>query len=833
MELTGRTISHYKVEEEISRGGMGVVYRATDTRLHRDVALKVLPEDLTNDEDRRRRFVQEAQAASAIEHPNVAVIYDADEADGQTFIAMELIRGEKMSDWLARQRPSVAQALDLASEIAAGLAKAHEKQIVHRDLKPANVMITDDGHAKIIDFGIAKLIETATTANDETRVNPDTAAGMLLGTMTYMSPEQARGDKVDHRSDIFSFGILLHEMLSGKPPFQGKTSVETAAAILHQAAPRLPALGQGAAPEVGADLQRIIDKCLAKDPVDRYQGMKDVGVDLRAARRRLESGTHPVTAVSSAPPRRKMTAVAVLGGSVLVVALAVGVVFWRGRSTPGPLGAKDAAKKPSVAVLYFDNSTGAADLEWLRTGITEMVVTDLSQSQDFEVVGTDRLYSALASLKRADDKTLSPEVISQLVDRIGVDHLVLGSYMKAGDSVRINLRLQEAKSGRIVTSERVDGPNTSSLFQMVDDLSHRIRTKFEELRPGGARGGVAILSAPGAATGKTEGLDRGLGDVTTTSIDAYRQYAEGVNMHERFREAEAAAFFEKAIAVDPSFAMAYVKLAVAQNNLGHIDLRDKYAALALQHSDRLTPRERYYIEGFYYSQRADSIGRGMDAYKKCVEMDPGHEACRHNLALGLMNLERFEEAAGHYEELITRGVTNPTAFSNLASAYLQLGMTDKAIAVTETFSKRNPENGGGHRGLAVAMLGQGRYEDALQELSRAEILDPTDGTVPLYRGMAQLQREDWTAARATAAALSSSPDQTRRWYGGIVQTALEGYAGRCAESLAANERMASAYKVPGVRTGVAREATATLQIACGQVRGRTGVGPEGRGADQG
>src|SRR4029450_2652670 len=190
MDLTGRVLGHYRIAEEISRGGMGVVYRATDTRLNRDVALKVLPDDLTNDPDRRRRFVQEAQAASAIEHPHVAVIYDADEADGHTFIAMELIHGEKLSDLLARQRLPVARALEIGAEVAAGLAKAHEKQIVHRDLKPANVMVTDEGHAKIIDLGIAKLIETATDPSAHTVVSPNTDVGVVLGTMTYMSPEQ-------------------------------------------------------------------------------------------------------------------------------------------------------------------------------------------------------------------------------------------------------------------------------------------------------------------------------------------------------------------------------------------------------------------------------------------------------------------------------------------------------------------------------------------------------------------------------------------------------------------------------------------------------------------
>ncbi len=664
MDLSGRLIGHYRVADELSRGGMGIVYRATDVRLNRDVALKVLPPELMHDADRRRRFVQEAQAASAIEHPNIAVIYDVDEADGHTFIAMELVRGAKMSDWLARSRPPLARTLDLTIEIASGVGRAHERQIVHRDLKPANVMVTDDGHAKVIDFGIAKLIEPAATANDVTRGAGNTGAGVVLGTMTYMSPEQARGDHVDHRSDIFSFGIMLFEMLSGEPPFQGKSGLETAGAILNAATPRLPPGATSAAIDLTADLQRVVDKCLEKDAANRYQGMKDLIVDLRAARRRLESGTQPTVAHAPSSPARPGRRMKVVATGLALVALAGAAAIWWPSRSPESTPVTRASTKPSVAVLYFDNSSGVADLDWLRTGITEMVVTDLSQLPDLEVVGTDRLYAALASMRRADDKILSPEVVAEVASRTGVDHVVVGSYMKAGDAVRINVRLQDVKTGRILSSERVEGPSASNLFQMVDELTRRIRTKFLELRPGGIKD---LVAKPGAPLSDTGGLDRGLGDVTTSSIEAYRHYAEGINLHERSRPADAAPLFEKAIQLDPSFAMAYAKLAVVQSNLGRLDLRDKYSSLAIKHADRLTPRERFYIEGFFYSGRADTLGRAIDAYTKCVELDGGHQGCRHNLALQLTSVERVQEAVGHYEELVRRGSTNPTTHSNLST----------------------------------------------------------------------------------------------------------------------------------------------------------------------
>jgi tetratricopeptide (TPR) repeat protein/TolB-like protein/predicted Ser/Thr protein kinase len=806
MELTGRTLGHYRVLEEISRGGMGVVYRATDTRLNRDVALKVLPDDLTNDPDRRRRFLKEAQAASSLEHPHIAVIHEADEVDGLAFIAMELIRGEKLSDLLARQRPSPARSLELGAEVAAGLARAHEKGIVHRDLKPANVMVTDEGHAKIIDFGIAKLIEASAIAGAPTQTGRDTGVGVVLGTMTYMSPEQARGDTVDHRSDIFSFGILLHEMLAGQPPFRGKTGIETASAILHEPAPRLPSLGPGVAGDASADIQRIVDKCLAKDPADRYQGMKDLVVDIRTARRHLD--TAPQAAAVSTPIAGRLPAWAWLAAGAVVIAVAAGWVLMRPQTT-GTDAAGGRSGKPSVAVLYFDNTTGDKELDWMRTGITEMVVTDLSQSQEIEVVGTDRLYGILAELKRQDDRVLSPDVISAVAERTGVDRVIVGSYVKSGEAIRINVRLQDAKTGRIESSERVEGANASALFSMIDDLSRRIRSKFE-----GLKADAKLLTAPGTAD--PSGLDRGLGDVTTSSIEAYRLYAEGINLHNRFREQEASEMFAKAIAIDPLFAMAYVKLGVTENNLGRNAVGSKYAAQALKLADRLTPRERFYIEGYTYSGRRATLPRAIDAYKKCIDIDPGHQACRHNLGFIYNALERYPEGAIQYEELMRRGSTNPAAYSNLSAAYRAMGEGEKSRSVVESFVKRNPENAAGHAALGAALIGLGRHEEAIRELSQANLLGSDNPGTDNARAVAQTMREDWDAAAGISKALYASSDEPRKGLGAASQYMLSLFHGRSAEALTWAERASSAFKVPGGQSSQGHRLAATALLARGQ-----------------
>jgi two-component system, LytTR family, response regulator len=288
--MIGRTVSHYKVLEEIGRGGMGVVYRALDTTLGREVALKVLGLAAGRDPEQQRRLKVEARAAAALAHPAVSVVYEIDEAEGSTFIAMELVRGRPLAALLAGAPMAPGRALDLAIEVAEGLAEAHARGVVHRDLKPKNVMLTESGHAKIIDFGLAKLVRPRPPfeSGADTPAWGDTDPGRILGTAAYMSPEQVRGAEVDARSDLFAFGALLYEMLSGEPAFRRETGVETLHAVLKEPAPRLPAEGLGASAPV---LQRVLDRCLAKAPSDRYASAADLLADLREARRRLEASS--------------------------------------------------------------------------------------------------------------------------------------------------------------------------------------------------------------------------------------------------------------------------------------------------------------------------------------------------------------------------------------------------------------------------------------------------------------------------------------------------------------------------------------------------------------
>ncbi len=766
--MIGRTLAHYEIIDEISRGGMGIVYRALDVSLGREVALKVLPEELVHDPERRERLLQEARAASTLEHPHIAVIHAVGEAEGVTFIAMELIRGEKLSDTITRGALPQKRALDLAAEVAEGLARAHDKGLVHRDLKPANVMVTDDGHAKIIDFGLAKLVEPVGSEGVTAAIRvPETSPGMIVGTVTYMSPEQARGAKVDSRSDVFSFGVMLYEMLTGRVPFQGESQLDTLHAILNQPMPPLPALS-GLPAETGADVQRIITKCAAKDPDDRYQGMKDVVVDLRAARRRLESSSGSTAAVPAAavasstgpaskPVTRSMGVVAIIAVAA-AVALVAAIWFsrpWERSSQPRAGG----DEKPAVAVLYFENQTGDPSLDWMRTGLTDMMVTDLSQSPDYEVLGTDRVFQILQELGRADDKVISADVVQQVAERAGVDRVLVGSYVKAGDTIRISARLQEADTGRIVTAERVEGVGESSLFQLVDELTRRIKSQMSVLARAGRPAG--LLERPGETS--EVGLDRGVTEITTSSIEAYRYYAEAINLHDRFLEAQAVPLLEKAIEIDPDFAMALAKLAVVTGNIGLNDESEAYAQRALANSARLTPRERYYIEGYFYSNRPETVERAIDAYRQGLALHPEHQSSRHNLALLYSEVGRYQDSIAEYEELRRRGTSSAVTYSNLAEVYIAQGDLARARAVVEEFVDRHPENAAGYGASGEVLVAEGRLPEAKAAFERAVALDPRDFLAPLGLMVVATMQENWTAAEQVAGRLGASTSPFERW----------------------------------------------------------------------
>ena len=757
----GRKLSHYTLLEEFHRGEIQIVYRARDDKLNREVALKIVPPELVQEPERRQRFVSEAKASASLEHPHVGVIHEIDESDGVVFIAMELMRGPSLASRLAQGPLPLPEAIRIGIGVASGLAYAHERGIVHRDVKPANVMLTEDGHPKLIDFGLAKLLDQeqspflSQAGEDEPSLQSTTREGLIgliRGTVPFMSPEQARGGKVDHRSDVFSFGLLLYTMLSGRPPFEGTSRIDTLHAILREPTPRLA----GVSGEARDLLQPIVDRCLQKEPDRRYSAMAEPLEELKRARVLIETGGR-----LSRGARRALWAAAV--ASAVVLAL---VIFSRRPVDP------DIVETPSVAILQFENLSGDPELDWLVTGLPDMLATDLSQSPELEVVGLGELYPVLAELAKTGSlEGVSPtrEVIEEVASRTGVRSVLTGSFAKAGDTIRISARLEDAKTGRVLMSEKAEAVGEENLFRLVDEITSRIKARFE-------------LTPPG------EGLDRDLRDVTTASVEAYREYAEGIRLHERFREEEAAPYFQRAIELDPGFAMALAKLGVVMSNLGRHEEGDDYAERALEHVDRLSERERLYIEGWYASRKPSTVDKAIDSYERAIELYPDHGSARHNLGNLLFTTERYDEAIEQLEELRSRGMMFPATYEQLAQAYMALDDVDSARDVLREFSARNPDDWTTLLALAQIEIETGDLQGGARLLARAEALGATPMRVLPVRWAAHVFAEEWDEARKTAAELMESGGAVEKFLGGRLMATTALYRGEVDSVLRALDR---------------------------------------------
>jgi tetratricopeptide (TPR) repeat protein len=403
------------------------------------------------------------------------------------------------------------------------------------------------------------------------------------------------------------------------------------------------------------------------------------------------------------------------------------------------------------------------------------------------VLGTDRLVQILTDMKRQDDKVVSFDTVQEIARRAGVKTVLLGSFVKSGDTIRINTQLQEVASGRIVTSERVEAVGDNNLFPTVDDLTKRIKAKFA--LPGNADPTKGLLKSPMAITTSTgTSIDRDLKDVTTASVEAYRYYAEGINLHERFRELDAVPALEKAVALDPNFAMALAKLAVIENNLFHPDKAEEYGKRALARIDRLTARERYYVEGWYYSRKPETLLKGIDAYKKAIELYPDHASAMANLATDYGRLERVEDQIRLLEELRSRGASITVSYMNLAGAYLSLGRFDKSHQVLQEFLARNPDNARAHRSLGELLVAEGKYEDALAELAKSESLEPGNPDPRWSRAQAFWLQDRWAEAAEIDRQLSQSQDTTWKCTADMDTAMLDLYHGHEADAMRASEK---------------------------------------------
>ena len=670
---------------------MGEVWRAEDIDLHRPVALKVLAKETLEREDMRARFLREARTAAALNHPNICTIYEVGEVDQVPFIAMELVEGTGLDSLLGGAEPlALKEVVRLAVQIGEGLAAAHAQGIVHRDLKPGNVMLTDEGQAKILDFGLAKP-QGAQLEGDghgtlaETITAEMTKQGTILGTVSYMSPEQAEGKVVDSRSDVFSFGVLLYQMATGQLPFRGETSTATLAKIL-ESEPEAPSVARQGLP---ADLERIIRRCLAKKPVDRYNDTRDLVADLRNLQTTGE--TEAVAPVHLQPrPRSPWLWVAAL--VVVAVALFFIAKPWLGGPEEAPPTAAVEIVKPSVAVLPFHNLSADAENDYFSAGMTEEIISKLSRIDGLEVASR----SSVASF------TDQARDVQQIGSDLGVRYLLDGSVRRAGDRVRVSAQLVDGETGRNLWSEDFDG-SLEDVFAMQEQTALTIAERLNlELSPEEERSvqkratenvaaydaylrGMALSREWGVRARLEQAIEQfetalehdpnyaaALAGIAFVESDMYRNFDTS---EERIQRAEG--YAQRAVELDPTMPDASHALALIAGN------RFDYnrAAELLLDTVRLAPKEARYWDNLSWTlaYKTPPDGQGsVDAAWEAIKLQPHFPGAYYHLGRGLIAMGRFEEARQAFETMIEQDPDFGARNIGMAQYYLAIGDYEEA-----------------------------------------------------------------------------------------------------------------------------------------------------------